>query len=431
MNKITTIVPIYNVEDFLNRCISSIMNQTYKNLEIILVNDGSTDSSGEICDSYAGKDSRIQVIHKKNGGLISARMAGLNIATGTYITFVDGDDWIEENTYSSLMDILKENPNADIIIGGYVNETNNGEVIYPFLYSNSMKLNRFEALNLMFEGKIYNWFLCDKIYRKGIIPLDYVWQTQNPYGEDTEYNWVLFNNANDIIFKPVYGYHYMINTSSMMHQKFSWSFFAYLDRLNNILHQIEPKQIALRKRVMKLFFEFGINYFLKILSLANDNIDWIRDYKTYKNMLCNDIDVGLLDLSKEERKIYSIIIKDYENPIECYNFIVNKIKNDCEKFCKNSEFVFIYGAGIIGKKAARFMEEQKISFEGFVVTDNDNSGYYLQYPILSIDCVIKKCGENCKFILGVNKKNKKEVIETLKTRNIYDYFDLSIVDMFI
>ena len=92
---ISVIVPIYNTELYLDKCMQSILNQTYRNLEIILVDDGSTDNSSQMCDLYAGKDSRIRVIHKENGGQSSARNVGLNVCTGDYISFVDSDDWIE------------------------------------------------------------------------------------------------------------------------------------------------------------------------------------------------------------------------------------------------------------------------------------------------------------------------------------------------
>ena len=106
--QISVLVAIYNVEKFLSQCINSILAQTYTNLEIILVDDGSTDTSGEICDKYATKDSRIKVIHKKNGGLVSARNAGLDAASGKYIGFVDGDDWIEPQTYQTALELLQQ-----------------------------------------------------------------------------------------------------------------------------------------------------------------------------------------------------------------------------------------------------------------------------------------------------------------------------------
>lgn len=102
MNKISIIIPIYNVEQYLPQCLDSIINQTYKNLEIILINDGSTDNSGKICDNYAKVDNRIHVFHKKNEGVSSARNLGLEKCTGDFIGFVDPDDFIELNMYELL-----------------------------------------------------------------------------------------------------------------------------------------------------------------------------------------------------------------------------------------------------------------------------------------------------------------------------------------
>lgn len=116
---ISIVVPIYNVEKFLEKCIRSIIAQTYINLEIILVDDGSTDSCGMICDEYKKKDNRIKVIHKKNGGLSSARNKGIDIAKGKYIGFVDGDDWIEPQMYRVLYDLVKKD-NADLGICGFL-----------------------------------------------------------------------------------------------------------------------------------------------------------------------------------------------------------------------------------------------------------------------------------------------------------------------
>ena len=105
---ISIIVPVYNVEKYLEKCIESIVNQTYQNLEILLIDDGSTDCSGKICDEYAQKDKRIKVIHKENGGVSSARNKGLAEATGEYIGFVDGDDYIDKNMYEIMLKEIKK-----------------------------------------------------------------------------------------------------------------------------------------------------------------------------------------------------------------------------------------------------------------------------------------------------------------------------------
>lgn len=119
--KLSVIVPVYNVESCIRRCLDSILAQTYQNLQIILVDDGSTDGSGEICDAYAAKDGRIQVIHKENGGIASARKAGVLHAVGEYTTNVDSDDWIEENAYEAMVSRLEEY-HPDMLVFGYKKE---------------------------------------------------------------------------------------------------------------------------------------------------------------------------------------------------------------------------------------------------------------------------------------------------------------------
>ena len=115
---ISVIVPIFNISEYLEKCIESIINQSYSDLEIILVNDGSTDNSGSICDDYASRDERIKVIYKENGGLVTARKTGLEAATGEYIAFVDGDDWIDTNMYMEMLELCKE-ANVDFVEAGY------------------------------------------------------------------------------------------------------------------------------------------------------------------------------------------------------------------------------------------------------------------------------------------------------------------------
>ena len=121
MLKISVIVPVYNVEPYIRRCLDSLTVQTYQDLEIILVDDGSTDQSGEICDEYAESDNRIRVIHQTNQGIVSARQAGIRCATGEYATNVDSDDWIEEGAYDFMAQKLQEY-HPDMLVLGYKKE---------------------------------------------------------------------------------------------------------------------------------------------------------------------------------------------------------------------------------------------------------------------------------------------------------------------
>nr|WP_195637240.1 glycosyltransferase [Enterocloster bolteae] len=149
---ISVIVPVYKVEKYLRKCVDSIINQTYKDLEIILVDDGSPDKSGEICDELAGKDRRIKVIHQSNIGLSGARNSGLKVAKGDYIAFVDSDDYLSETMYESMMK-LAEVTKCPIVMSGSVCVTENGKKLSSDLYE---------------EGKIYDF---KQILEKIILPL--------------------------------------------------------------------------------------------------------------------------------------------------------------------------------------------------------------------------------------------------------------------
>ena len=122
---ISVIVPVYNVEQYLSKCVESILGQTYTNLEIILVDDGSPDNCGKMCDEYAAKDKRVKVIHKENGGLVSARNAGYDIMSGDWHMYVDSDDWIDANMCEKLVKALVKCPDVDMLYCKYVQELGN------------------------------------------------------------------------------------------------------------------------------------------------------------------------------------------------------------------------------------------------------------------------------------------------------------------
>lgn len=155
---ISVIIPVYNVEKYLHECVDSVLKQTYKNLEIILVDDGSIDSSGKICDEYAEKDSRITVIHQKNSGLSLARNKGLSESAGKYVYFLDSDDYIIENTLQNLTDIA-EKDNSDIVFFDAVSfaDTDDFEVKQNYIRKNKYKTDTgYNILTLMTENGEYH-----------------------------------------------------------------------------------------------------------------------------------------------------------------------------------------------------------------------------------------------------------------------------------
>ncbi|WP_294555811.1 glycosyltransferase [uncultured Bacteroides sp.] len=168
--KISIIVPCYNVEQYLHKCADSILAQTYENFELILVNDGSLDKSLQICEEYAAKDSRVIVVDKKNGGQASARNAGLDIATGDYIGFIDGDDWIEPNMYEILLSKAIEF-DSDIVQCTWAIVDPDGTKRLICDSSIIEQYSNFDALKELVDvtGKLLNTSVCCKLFKRNVI----------------------------------------------------------------------------------------------------------------------------------------------------------------------------------------------------------------------------------------------------------------------
>lgn len=215
---ISIIIPVYQVKDYIDKCIESVIEQTYQELEIILIDDGSTDGSGEICDEYAQKDNRINVIHKSNAGLSSARNVGLNIARGKYIAFIDSDDWVSRNFIQSMYEICEEY-GADICQCGYyeaiddiaVTEENGIPIIYT-----SLEFSYTEFSLLSWECAIC-W---NKLYRASLFQ-----KIRFPEGkihEDEFTTYKVVNMAERIAVLPARLYYYRQRSDSIMGKDYSY-----------------------------------------------------------------------------------------------------------------------------------------------------------------------------------------------------------------
>ncbi len=233
MDKISVIVPVYNVEKYIDKCIDSIVKQTYSNLEIILVDDGSTDESGHKCDEWVTKDSRVKTIHKENGGLSDARNAGLEIATGNYIGFVDSDDWIDERMYESLYREINAS-NCNIALCEFL-ETKT-EDVKKIKTCNRYEFSGRQLLKHMFEGRLepyvtYSVWKC--LYKRESIT-GFTFPKGRVY-EDVLFTTRAFWNQEKIIVLEEKLYFYRIREESITKRKISLKqiedIFAYCDEL--------------------------------------------------------------------------------------------------------------------------------------------------------------------------------------------------------
>lgn len=222
---ISIIVPIYRVERYLDKCIQSIRNQTYKNIEIILVDDGSDDKSGEICDKYALLDKRIKVIHKENGGQDSARKEGMKIARGEYIGYVDGDDWIEPEMYEVLLADAQKYE-VDIVESGIVDNFGTYEKNrYPYLPQGVYKGEDFEKKVepiFMYTGKFFEQgitpYLCNKIFKKSVVEKYQLWDDEIQIVlNDNIVTYSAIINSKSLYVEHRCLYHYKLNNVSTKH----------------------------------------------------------------------------------------------------------------------------------------------------------------------------------------------------------------------
>lgn len=213
--KISIIVPVYNIEEYLGRCLDSIIAQTYQKLEIIVVNDGSTDRSGEVLDTYADKDKRIIPIHIPNGGVTNARLTGVKNATGEYIGFVDGDDVIEPEMYAVLIENAVKY-NADISHCGYQMVFPN-RVDYYYNTGRFMQQDHEEGLKGLLSGEFIEPGLWNKLFHKSLFEKllnSDVMDKTIKNTEDLLMNYYLFREAETSVFIDKCYYHYIVRKSS-------------------------------------------------------------------------------------------------------------------------------------------------------------------------------------------------------------------------
>lgn len=309
---ISIIVPVYNVEPYISECIESIIRQTYQNLQIILVDDGSEDRSGVICDKYAETDERVEVIHQRNGGLVAARKSGLNISRGEYVGFVDGDDYIEANMYEKLLEEIYES-DADFVHSGFMID---GTRKVPFTrrvinFSGTEEKENFVKTAIFGVDRYVAPSIWSKLFKRHIIIEGYN-QVSNSaqYGEDLIGLCVCIENCNRIALLDEAYYHYRYRGDSITNEK-------NLKGLENVFR-----------------------YFGNVC----DTLVQYKCYEELKDMIMENVCANIL------RKMSVISKNDFQ--IARYYF------PDSDKL--QGKKVVIYGAGVVGKdyyaQISRYMD---------------------------------------------------------------------------
>ena len=248
---ISVIIPVYNASVFLAKCLDSVINQTFENLQIILIDDGSTDGSGEICDDYSQMDTRIQVVHQENQGLSKARNVGLSLAKGEYITFIDSDDYIELDTYAVVNEAIENNQYPDLVFFREKSVNTKGKTVYIQGGSPTgeiIKTDRAFAEKRVI-GELVNG-VCDKVFKADIIH-GLFFETGKMYGEDFRFNLEILKKVNTVVYINQIKYSYVMNSDSVTHKAFNPNSFDQIyfkDSVVNIVKKDFPNYLKISEK---------------------------------------------------------------------------------------------------------------------------------------------------------------------------------------
>ncbi len=334
MDKITVIIPVYNVEKYLKEAIDATINQTYKNLEIILVDDGSKDSSGKICDEYAKKDNRIIVIHQENKGMSGARNVGLDYATGKYIMFADSDDTFELNACEKLYDFI-EKTNADYVVGNYRNMDEDGtKWKNPVFDTNKYVESRLSIEDYNTSFYIMNSAVWNKIFRKSFLDELNIKFIEKLPAEDAIFTTYCFMKSKTVYYMSDVIYNYRQRASDSISTNCSKAYFMGINKAYRIIYNNFKENNYLD--YYRFFYAKSMNYILyKFIDSSEltkeERIDVLDNMKWFY-VLSNDLKIPTI-LKSVQYIIESITKKDYSQTLK-YCEILNQVRKMLPKEIK-------------------------------------------------------------------------------------------------
>lgn len=310
MPQLSVIVPVYNVEDYLRKCVESILNQTFTDFELLLVDDGSTDGSGELCEEFALLDKRVKVFHQRNGGLSVARNTGIKNATGKFLSFVDSDDWIEKDMYAGMLSVLSFDNGIDVVVCGHRVVTESGDVEERVVFSKSALFPGVDATMLILKDEEMPSFAWNKIYRKELF--EYISFPPNRIYEDTATTYKVFHVARKVfVIDKIY--------------------YNYLRRQGSICLEVNPVKAA--RRAYDNFRAFYERYL------------FVKEHEEYSPVLeiCASkaflMGIGLVHYMVREKTLFADFDKDFV--CKSVKRIKDVLDNKKVPFAKKTEYLLL------------------------------------------------------------------------------------------
>ncbi|MBE6864711.1 MAG: glycosyltransferase [Ruminococcus flavefaciens] len=301
--KLSIIVPVYKVEDYLEKCVMSILNQSFSDFELILVNDGSPDNCGNLCDIWAQKDARIKVIHKKNGGLSDARNAGIDIAQGEYIGFVDSDDYIKENMFEILVNNI-EKYDADISMCGYANVYGDG--VRKMNSDQSVEvMTQEQAIHKILIGRELSVHAYTKLYKRALFQ-----KVRYPVGKISEDAYIIMDIMDQVkkaVFTPCSLYFYVHREDSINTSKFTSKDMTRIEAHKKNYIYIKKKHPSLQKLAYERYLG-SIAFVAHKIVMSNEKYDNDKVRWVFKTLRKNLIKIYGAEYFSIKRKVLISIL---------------------------------------------------------------------------------------------------------------------------
>lgn len=284
MPRVSVIVPVYNMQPYIHRCVDSILCQTERNIEIILVNDGSSDLSGIICDAYAKKDNRVRVIHKENGGLSSARNAGIDIARGDFIGFVDSDDYIDENMYECMLS-ASDRYQAPLVVAGRYDHSNDA-VQTALTLQSEMEMTSRDAIERLLTWNGIDSSACDKVFSYDLFSS--IRFPEGKYNEDIFVMTDIIMKAEKIVHIGEPKYHYVHREDSITTAAFTPEKMDLLDATEHVSGLVKNHYPELADKAL-YFHTKGLLYLYPLLIRTQDKNRYMKYEKCLRAELRSNL----------------------------------------------------------------------------------------------------------------------------------------------
>ncbi len=320
---ISVIVPVYNVEKWLNKCVDSILAQTYKNIELILVDDGSPDRCGEICDSYAEKDARVKVIHQENARQGAARNSGLDIAKGDYIGFVDSDDYIAPDMYEEMLSKMEEH-NADMAVCGFYN-ISPYRAVAGSTHDGVLVMDNREAMKTYYSTNLIHCTVWNKLYKREL------WEDlrfpEKIFREDEYIFYKVLTKSKRTVHIGDAKYYYNIREGSSEHGRFDDRYMISIESIDRQLSFVEGNYPELRESVMNGCVRVRYSL-IEMMVLSGGVKKYEKEYREMKEFLKKNKEMAM----RLEKRISRFI--KYGRIAFVPQMIVRKIKKAVKRVLK-------------------------------------------------------------------------------------------------